>query len=105
MITPELAQKNRLLLVESRDPKELFIRMLRRQGIQDVQVMDFGGVSQLRGYLGALKAVDGFEQVRGLAIIRDAETSARNAFISVRNALKAQGLPAPTALERRRPVF
>ncbi len=98
---PERVEHEILLLVEGKDACNFFDTFRERLELADVGVRDFGGVGQLRTYLPALVSASGFQNVRRLGIIRDAETSedpartAERAFQSMRSALDNAGLPAP----------
>lgn len=84
------------LLVEGRDQLNFFEAYIRRVELQNsVQVQDFGGVNELRGFLLALVDAPGFETVVSVGIVRDAEESATGARRSVEDSLRNAGLPAP----------
>ncbi len=83
------------LLVEGRDCVAFFAAWLNHLGLNDVQIQNFGGITELRPFLKALRNEPGFsEQVSSLGVIRDAETNPQGAFQSVRDALQASGLSA-----------
>lgn len=90
------------LLVEGNDQRNFFEAMVERLKLLDVQVRDFGGVTELRRYLAAFVNEPGFRQVRRIGIVRDAETSAEGAFASVRSSLENAAFPFPTSPPRRR---
>ena len=72
------------LLVEGKDQRNFFGALVEHLKIEDVQIQDFGGVDDLRRFLGVMVKQSGFHgTVRMLGIVRDAETSARGAFQSV----------------------
>lgn len=83
------------LLVEGNDQRNFFEAMVERLKLLDVQVRDFGGVTELRRYLAAFVNEPGFRQVRRIGIVRDAEASAEGAFASVRSSLENVRLPVP----------
>ena len=84
------------LLVEGNDQRNFFDALVEHLKIGDVQIQDFGGVNDLRGFLGVMVKQSGFHgTVRMLGIVRDAETSARGAFQSVQSSLHSAGLPVP----------
>lgn len=100
--TEELViESNVQLVVEGRDQVRFSLALLRHLGIEGVQIHDFGGVRQLRGFLGGLVVSDGFNKVERLGIIRDAEDSAADALRSVQGALADAGLAIPTQPEAR----
>ena len=83
------------LLVEGNDQRNFFEAMVEHMALADVQVQNFGGVRELRGYLAAFVNMPGFSIVRRIGIVRDAETSAASAFGSVQSSLRNAGLPVP----------
>ena len=90
------------LLVEGKDQLNFFEAFIRRLEIQnEMQVQNFGGVSQLRGFLLALVDSPGFETVVSVGIVRDAEDCAEAARQSVDDSLRNVGLPVPGDAEGR----
>ena len=90
------------LLVEGNDPRNFFEAFVRHLSIDNVQIQNFGGITQLRDFLDGLVGATGFREiVKSLAIVRDAETSAAGAFQSVQASLKNAALPVPNRPETR----
>lgn len=85
----------KLLLVEGADALHFFIKALEVFGVDDVQVLDFGGISLLTNYLKALQLYPNFNSVTSLVIARDAETNSDSAISNVKNSLKKTSLSAP----------
>ncbi|MCY4236131.1 MAG: hypothetical protein OXE74_07555, partial [Cyanobacteria bacterium MAG CAR2_bin_4] len=86
---PEPITKEALLLVEGKDPLRFFEILCKHLGLsQQLQIMNFGGVNQLRGFLVGLPGASGFADVKSIGIIRDAETNATGAFQSVTASLE-----------------
>ena len=84
------------LLVEGKDQGNFFDELVNHLKIEDLQIQDFGGVNELKGFLGVMVKQSGFhDTVRMLGIVRDAETSAQGAFQSVQSSLRNAGLPVP----------
>ena len=84
------------LLVEGKDQGNFFCELVNYLKIEDLQIQDFGGVNELKGFLGVMVKQSGFhDTVRMLGIVRDAETSAQGAFQSVQSSLGNAGLPVP----------
>ena len=83
------------LLVEGKDPQNIFREFVQRLALRDVDVQDFGGVDQLRQFLAAFVVAPNFGNVRSIGIVRDAEQFADRAFQSVRDSLEHANLPAP----------
>ena len=90
------------LLVEGNDPRNFFEAFVRHLSIDNVQIQNFGGITQLRDFLDGLVGATGFREiVESLAIVRDAETSAAGAFQSVQSSLENAALPVPNRPETR----
>ena len=85
--------KEKLILAEGADGMRFCIAALAAYGIDDVQVFDFGGNEDLIRYLRTLPPRDGFDRVKAILIVRDAEDDAEAAQRSIREALKNAGLP------------
>ena len=84
------------ILVEGNDQRNFFEAFATHQSLSQVQVQNFGGVHELRGFLGAFVNAPGFHgTVRSMGVVRDAEASGASAFESVRASLRTVGLPAP----------
>lgn len=101
-IERKIIVKRYLLLCEGRDAERFLCAFLNSDALHDdlrfsdeIQVLDFGGNSELGNYLGALKNMDGFSEVTAIAILRDAETSFHKASGEVTRALERNGLPCP----------
>ena len=87
------------LLVEGKDQKNFFEKMLSTIGKRDsVEVHDFGGVTDLKEFLAAFVHCSGFDRVQSLGVVRDAEKTVDRAFDSVRGGLDAADLPVPVAI-------
>lgn len=85
------------LFVEGRSAEVFFDALLRNMGLQEIQVQNYGGNTELSGFLKALRDAPGFSQnvVASLGIIRDAETNPVSAFQSVCSALNGAEFPSP----------
>lgn len=93
---PQQIEKPRQLLVEGRDPFNFFGALSNHLDISDIQVQDFGGISDLRAFLLAFVNLPEFRRrVQSMGIVRDAESSADAAFASVRSSVERAGLPVP----------
>ena len=86
----------KLLLVEGRDEERFFPAFLHHLGIENVQVVSYGGKPQFGSNLKVFVVTGGFEQVSSLGIIRDADASATSALQSVQDNLRNVGLTAPS---------
>ena len=89
------------LLVEGNDPRNFFEAFVEHLSLADIQIQNFGGIYELRGFLRALVNAPDFQTVQSIGIIRDAETSAERAFQSVQSSLERAKLPVPDSLAER----
>lgn len=94
--------KENLIICEGRDEQEFLIQYLNSAALSDtpgfsndIQVIDFGGNSELRQKLAVLKNTAGFDQVTSLLVIRDAETNAEAACREIQHALEKNSFPVP----------
>ena len=76
------------LLVEGNDPRNFFEAFVEHLSLANIQIQNFGGIYELRGFLSALVNAPGFQIVQSIGIVRDAETSAERAFQSVQSSLE-----------------
>ena len=94
---PSPITREKLLVVEEPDARRFFIAALSHLGMSNaVQVHNAGGHGQWSASIRTLLITPGFEMVRSLALIRDAEGSARSAFQATRGILRQAGLVVPT---------
>lgn len=97
MPRPKRVARPKQLLVEGRDAEVFFHALLDDVRVTGVQVQNFGGKDELRGFLKALRNASSFSQkVTSVGIVRDAETDAAAAFQSVCSALNAASFAVPT---------
>ena len=90
------------LLVEGNDQRNFFEAFTSHLSITNVQIQNFGGVSELSDFLEGFVGATGFREiVQSLGIVRDAETSAGGAFQSVQSALRNAALPMPNSPAER----
>lgn len=97
MASPKDVREPYQLLVEGNDQRNFFEALRDKEGLSGIEIQDFGGVGDLRGFLSAFVAVPGFGSVKRLGIVRDAEGSASSAIKSVRGALDNASIEAPAA--------
>ena len=84
------------LLVEGNDPRNFFPAFIQQQYPDyEIQVRNYGGIGELRDYLGGFVKRPDFGYVKNLGLVRDAEHSAQSAFQSVQDALTEVGLSSP----------
>jgi len=88
-------KKTKLILAEGIDAFYFLINLLDKLNIDDFQVFDYGGISELTEYIKSLflKAnAEKFKEVTTLLIMRDSEKSSESATQSVNSSLKATKL-------------
>ena len=83
----ERISKPKLLLVEGREDLIVFRELSEHWGLEDIQIMEMEGITNLRARLRVLVRDSGFRDLQTLGIARDADDDARRAFQSVRDAL------------------
>lgn len=95
-------KKRHLILCEGRDEQGFLIAYLNSAHLsatpgfsKDIQVMDFGGNDDLPKYLAVLKKTSGFDKVKTLLIVRDAERDVSSAIQQIGTALENNGFTAP----------
>lgn len=88
-------KKSKLLLTEGADAKYFCIWALEAYGVDDVQVIDFGGITELNTYLQTLAVLPGYEMVTTIVIARDAETRPSTAISNIKKAIKKASLSTP----------
>ncbi len=87
--------KSKLLLTEGADAYYFFRSACKDFGVDDIQVMDFGGINDLLPYLKMLPVLPDYEKVDTIVIARDAEKNPVTAIANVRKSLRKVNLPAP----------
>ena len=91
-------EETKIILAEGADAYWFLIWAYQEWDVSGVQVLDFGGITQLTSYLNAFRKLEGFEQVRSLVVARDAETSAASAFEQVKTSLAKTSFPVPESV-------
>lgn len=94
-LKPKEITSEKLLLVEGKDEVNFFEALLDKAGIEGFEMINVEGKGNFTQYLKMLCLLTGFERVKTLIIIRDADNSPDAAFASVKNALHAIHLHAP----------
>jgi len=86
-----------LLLVEGMDDFKVFRCILEKTGLgpNDVELRPLGGKNDLPERMKALTLAHGFDSVRAVCVVRDADDSPDAAFQSVADAFRLNGLPTP----------
>ena len=89
--------ESKLLLVEGRSDEILFDVLLSELKIEGVQVKRLDSKDSFRSKLQAIINSPGFrDTVASLGIVRDADDSSDNAFMSICDTLAFLGLPVPS---------
>ena len=98
---PDPLGSTKLALVEGKDEVRFYSAIADHIRMPDIEIRSFEGVNNLRGFLDALRSIEGFDRLTALAIVRDAEGNGGAALQSVRDALRATGFAVPErGLER-----
>lgn len=101
--TPISIEQPRILVVEGNDEerlfKALFAHIEGKDGIKtdDIQIINVGGRDNIRRDIQVIVNDRNFNTVSSIGIVRDADDNADNALRSVQGALRAAGLPVPSA--------
>ena len=94
------------LLIEGNDVRNFFEAFIKHHSeklsLGKIQIQNFGGVTELSGFLEGFVGMTGFHKVRSIGIVRDADCSARSAFQSVQDTLRKVELPVPDCPEKRK---
>ncbi len=86
-----------LIFCEGIDDERFLVELLTFLGIDSLWVERADGESQFRGLVRTLRGRGNFEQLRTLAIVRDADTDAARKFESVTDLLQTAAYPIPSA--------
>jgi hypothetical protein len=90
-------KKQKIILAEGNDAYYFCIWALEAYGIEDVQVLDFGGNEQLKEFLVLFKNfLPGSENVEKILILRDAEKDAQAAQKKIESDLINAGYHSPS---------
>jgi hypothetical protein len=87
--------QSKLMLVEGADAYYFAMHACSAIRPGEIQVVDFGGVSDLTQSLRVLVQLPNYENVTTIVVVRDAEQNPAAAFQSVRSSLITVGLPLP----------
>ncbi|MEX3986012.1 DUF3226 domain-containing protein [Paraburkholderia sp. EG287A] len=88
-------KKPKLLLVEGLDEIAFMGAIFKAMDIDDIQLWDAKGKTNIHSSLGAVRLLPGFEAVTSIGVIRDADDNAKGAFDSVKASLATHGYPVP----------
>ncbi len=88
-------EKEKLLLAEGVDVHRFLIYACNAYHKSDIQVINFGGINELKLFLKTLASMENFSSVKTLVIARDAETNVTSAIDSVKAALANEDIELP----------
>lgn len=96
------SKKKHLILCEGIDEKFFFMWFLEHftkkpdyDKYDEIQIEDIGGNTDFNEQLGVWKFVSGFENIKTVGIIRDAEKDAAAALQSIQHCFSHNGMPEP----------
>jgi hypothetical protein len=89
---PEKIMKPNQILAEGNDAYYFLRNFLTGKRIENIQIMNYGGIDDLTRFLVSLSKQDDYDSIQSIIIARDAETSAGSAIQSVNGSLKKAGL-------------
>lgn len=92
---PAAIHQPKLLIGEGIEEVRFFTALLQHLGLSDIQVEQYGGKNKLSAYLRTLPQRVGYQNLAALAITRDADEVAGQAFQSFCNALRSANFDAP----------
>ena len=86
-----------LLLVEGIEDAIFFEALLKQMSLIDVEIWPIGSGRDFKKRLGLLRKLSGFEKVKSIGVVRDADKDPAAAFDSVSQALRENGLSSPVS--------
>lgn len=98
MAQEDLQRGMSLLLVEGIDAYKFFINACAPNAFNTdkrIQVLNFGGITELTMYLKNLKKRKFFDEVPAIGIVRDVETNAERAISSIKHSLEINDFSVP----------
>jgi len=84
-----------LIVVEGKDEINFFEAFLKHLKLEDYEIREVSGKDNFKYQLQTLIATTGFNIVKKLVLIRDADENSENTLISLQNTLKSLELPIP----------
>lgn len=92
-------RSNKILAVEGKDECNFFDELLKNININNIQLIDIGGIDKFKYHIPLLIKSDGFTKVEVIGFIRDAEKNqASSAFNSICNILRRNKLTPPSSI-------
>ncbi len=93
-------EKPKLLLVEGKDEECFFSALCNLLKIDDIEIIATKGKDRFKSEFDAIVNAPGFEIVKSLGIIQDADDSMVNAIKSIRSSLNKHHMPSPEGHNR-----
>ncbi|SHH27697.1 DUF3226 domain-containing protein [Thermosipho atlanticus] len=94
-VFPTEINESTIIFVEGKDDEQFLRGLLQKIEIEDYKIIQLNGKNNLNKVLPAAVKVSGFDKVKNILIILDADDSPDNTFKSVLSALKKANLPLP----------
>jgi hypothetical protein len=92
---PRSIEQSHLLLVEGIEDAFFFEAFLKQLKLNEIEIWPIGSGRVFKERLKILRKLSGFERIKSIGVIRDADDNPVAAFDSVRQALIENDLPAP----------
>lgn len=92
---PTEIKEKKIILTEGSDAYYFSMWAYQAYSKAGIQVINFGGVKDLKKYLPTFKNFSGYENIETIVIARDAEVNSTGAVESIKTALRHVGLPEP----------
>ena len=86
-----------IVLVEGKDEVNFFEALCKHLRLDNIQTIAVGGKLNFRFWIELLTTSPGFDRVRAIGLVRDADGNPRGAFDSLCSSLKNAQLPVPDA--------
>ncbi len=93
--------RSNLIVVEGRDDENLLGCLIDDMGLMSIQVMRIGGESAYTAKIRTITITPGFDIVRVLGLVRDADLDPHAKFESICNAVRQVGFDVPTTVSVR----
>ncbi|MDE0518946.1 MAG: hypothetical protein OXH36_05260 [Bdellovibrionales bacterium] len=92
---PKFIKEEKVLFVEGKDEETFFTVLLKKYGLQEIQIIQSGGKEQFSFIFPEIIKIPGFSKIRSLAVIQDADKSTQAVFQSVCYTLEKENLGIP----------
>ncbi|HEY1824745.1 MAG TPA: DUF3226 domain-containing protein [Acidimicrobiales bacterium] len=85
------------VFVEGTSDQKVIARLAKIENLSDIQVVCMNGKDDWIKSIGVFKGTRGFQRVKTLGLVRDADDNPTGAFGSLQGVLKEAGFPVPNA--------